>query len=163
MSKNRVPEEVARLVDPVVRERGLELVEVEFRPLGRQSKLILYVDRSGGVGLDELATLSHEVSDVLDVHDAIPGSYTLECSSPGVNRPLRKAEDFARFLGKIVKVRTTSPIDGSRNFSGRLAAASSEAIEIDEPTHGRLVVPLGDIERANYEHDFSEDFHGGRS
>jgi len=162
MAKSRVPETVAELVDPVARERGLELVDVEFRPLGRNSKLILYLDRPGGVGLDDLATFSREVSDLLDVHDAVPGTYTLECSSPGVNRPLRKPADFARFLGKLVKVRTTLPIDGSRNFSGRLAAASADAIEIEAGTHGRLTVPIGAIEKAHYEHDFSEDFHGGR-
>jgi ribosome maturation factor RimP len=163
MAKSRVPESVAELVDPVVRERGLELVDVEFRPLGRNSKLILYLDRPGGVSLDDLATVSREVSDLLDVHDAVPGIYTLECSSPGINRPLRRREDFARFLGKVVKIRTNQPIEGSRNFHGTLAATSADGIEIDEKTHGRVAVPFGVIERANYEHDFSEDFHGGRS
>src|SRR5262249_40475479 len=112
---------------------------------------------------DDLAMVSRELGDLLDVHDAVPGSYTLECSSPGVNRPLRKPQDFARFLGKQVKVRTHSPIDGSRNFHGRLAAASAEGIETDEPSRGRVALPFGAIEKANYEHDFREDFHGGRS
>jgi ribosome maturation factor RimP len=162
MAKSHVPQTVKEIVEPVAREQGLELVDVEFRPLGRRSVLRLYVDRDGGVGLDDLTALSREVSDLLDAHDAVPGVYTLECSSPGVNRPLRKPEDFARFVGKLIKLRTHIPIDGSRNFAGRLAATSPVGIEIDDQSRGRVTVPFGAIERANYEHDFTEDFHGGR-
>lgn len=158
-----MPEEVARLVEPVARDRGLELLDVEFRPQGRHSVLRLTLDRAGGVSLDDLSQLSREVSDLLDVHDVVPGGYTLECSSPGVNRRLRTAQDFAGYVGKAVRVRTRAPIQGARSFSGRLAASSAEAIEIDDAGHGRVVVPLCDIERAHYEHDFAEELRAKRS
>jgi ribosome maturation factor RimP len=125
--------------------------------------LRLYLDRPGGVSLDDLAKVSREVSDVLDAHDVVPGQYTLECSSPGINRRLRKPEDFARFCGKPVRVRTSTPIAGSRNFAGVLVAASSEGIEIDDEVHGRLEVPLRSIERAHYEHDFQAELRNRRS
>jgi ribosome maturation factor RimP len=163
MARSTVPEAVSRLVEPVARDHGLELVGVEYRPQGRRSVLRLILDRDGGVGLDDLSQLSREVSDLLDAHDAVPGGYVLECSSPGINRPLRRPEDFARFVGKSVRVRTHLPIDGARSFLGRLVASSDEAIEIDDPSHGHVVLPLGDIERANYEHDFAEELRARRT
>lgn len=163
MSTKQVCEIVIELVEPVAFERGLELVDVEFKSSGRRSVLRLYLDREGGVSLDDLAAASREVGDVLDAHDAVPGQYTLECSSPGVNRRLRTADDFARFRGKSVRVRTSTPIAGSRNFAGLLLAASGDAIEIDDVSHGRLEVPLRSIERANYEHDFAAELRNGRS
>lgn len=163
MSTKHVCEIVMELVEPVAVERGLELVDVEFQAHGKRSVLRLYIDRPGGVGLDDLAAVSREVSDVLDAHDAVPGQYTLECSSPGINRRLRKPEDFARFCGKSVRVRTSTPIAGSRNFAGLLVAASGDAIEIDDTARGRLAVPLRAIERAHYEHDFVAELRNGRS
>lgn len=163
MSTKQVADIVAELVEPVAQERGMELVDVEYKPHGRRSVLRLYLDHPDGVGLDALATVSREVSDLLDAHDAVPGQYTLECSSPGVNRRLRKPEDFIRFCGKSVRVRTSTPIAGSRNFVGRLVSASNQGIEIEDEARGRLEVPLGAIERAHYEHDFQAELRGGRS
>src|SRR5262249_14312960 len=112
--------------------------------------------------LDDLSHLSREVSDILDAHDVVPGAYVLECSSPGINRPLHKPEDFARFVGKAVRVRTHVPIAGARNFAGRLVASSGNSIEVDDPSHGHVVLPLGEIERANYEHDFAAELRAKR-
>lgn len=155
MARSSVEDNVTRLVEPVAHGRGLELVEVEFRPAGRRSVLRITLDRDGGIGLDDLAEASREMSDVLDVHDAVPGAYSLECSSPGVNRPLRRPEDFARFVGMAVRVRTHAPIDGARTFLGKLVTAGADTIEIEDASRGRVVVPLADVDRANYEHDFA--------
>jgi ribosome maturation factor RimP len=163
MGTKNVCDTVMDLVEPVAIERGLDLVDVEFQQHGRRSVLRLYLDREGGVSLDDLASVSREVSDVLDAHDVVPGQYTLECSSPGINRRLRKPDDFARFCGKSVRVRTSTPIAGSRNFAGLLVAASSEGIEIDDESHGRVEVPLRSIERAHYEHDFMAELRNRRS
>jgi ribosome maturation factor RimP len=163
MSTKSVSDIVMDLIEPIAEERGLDLVDVEFQPGGRRSVLRLYLDRDGGVSLDDLADASREASDVLDAHDVVPGHYTLECSSPGINRRLRKPEDFARFCGKSIRVRTSTPIAGSRNFSGLLLSASSDGIEIEDESRGRLAVPLRSIERANYEHDFQAELRGGRS
>jgi ribosome maturation factor RimP len=162
MARSTVSEAVSRLIEPVARDHGLSLVDVEFRPQGRRSVLRLILDREGGVGLDDLSNLSREASDLLDVHDVVPGVYVLECSSPGVNRPLRRAEDFARFVGKAVRVRMHSPISGGRSFSGRLVASSGETIELEDSVRGVVVLPLAEIERANYEHDFAEDLRARR-
>lgn len=163
MSTRHISEIVMDLVEPVAIERGLDLVDVEYQPKGRHSVLRLYLDREGGVSLDDLAEVSREVSDVLDAHDAVPGQYTLECSSPGVNRRLRKPDDFTRFCGKPVRIRTSTPIAGSRNFTGLLVASTGEAIEIEDASRGRVEVPLRSIEHAHYEHDFQAELRSRRS
>lgn len=156
-------EKVRAIVEPVCLERNLELVDVEFRPAGRRSVLLLTVDRVGGIGLDDLASLSREVGDLLEVHDVVPGSYRLECSSPGINRPLKRRADFERYCGKRVRIATHEPIEGSRNFVGRLVATRESGIEIEDASHGRLELDYDAIRRASYEHDFSEELRGGRS
>ena len=163
MGSKHVSEIVMDLVEPIAVDRGLDLVDVEYQPHGRRSVLRLYLDRPGGIGLDDLAEVSREVSDVLDAHDAVPGQYTLECSSPGINRRLRKPEDFARFCGKSIRVRTSTPIGGSRNLAGLLLSANGDGIEIEDESRGRVSVPLRAIEHANYEHDFQAELRGGRS
>lgn len=157
-----IREKVIEIVEPVLHGRGLELVDVEWRREARGSVLRLLVDRSDGVDLDDLSTLSRECSDLLDVEEVVPGAYTLEVSSPGINRPLRTREHFARCLDKKVRLRTLEPIDGQRNFSGRLLDVSVTGILLDDATGKEVSIPFPLIERANYEHEFSAaDFVGG--
>jgi ribosome maturation factor RimP len=160
MLNEKVAEKIAALLEPVCVERGLELVEVEFRPAGRRFLLRLTLDRADGIKLDELAAASREFGDLLDVHEAVPGSYVLECTSPGINRPLKRPADFERYCGKQIRLVTHEPIEGSRNFHGRLLATRERGIEIEDATHGRLELPYEAIRRASYEHDFSEELRG---
>jgi ribosome maturation factor RimP len=160
---NETPDKIRAIVEPVCCQRGLELVDVEFIPAGRRSILRLTIDRGGRIDLDELASVSREVGDLLEVHDVVPGSYRLECSSPGINRPLKKPADFERYCGKLVRIATHEPIAGSRNFVARLVAAGESGIAIEDAGHGRLELGYDAIRRASYEHDFSEDLRGGRS
>lgn len=162
MSEN-VSKAVSELVEPVAQAHGLQLVDVEFSPSGGKSILRLTLDRDGGINVDHLAKMSREVGDLLDAHDTVPGEYTLECSSPGVNRPLKKPADFARFCGKEVALKTTDEIEGERKFAGLLVAAGEEGIEIDDRSHGRLSVPYGLIKNAHYEHDFAGDLRRERN
>ncbi len=158
----QVPNAVAGLVEPVAEAHGLELVEVQFAPAGDRSVLRLTLDRDGGVTVDDLARMSREVGDLLDANDAMPAGYTLECSSPGVNRPLNKPADFIRFCGKPVSLQTNTAIEGQRKFEGLLVAAGEDGIEIDDRSRGRLSVPYGQIAKARYEHDFARDLRGER-
>ena len=141
---------------------GLELVDVEFAPGGGRNVLRLVLDREGGISVDHLAKVSRELSDLLDAHDTVPVEYTLECSSPGVNRSLKKPADFNRFCGKEVALRTTTAIEGAKRFAGLLVSAGEGGIEIDDRSHGRLSVPYGLIDDAHYEHDFARDLRGER-
>ena len=118
------------LVGPVVESAGLELVEVSFRTEGGRRVLRVTVDREGGVDLDTISRTSEAISRRLDLEDAVAGSYALEVSSPGVERPLREPRHFERSVGQQVKVKTFAPVDGAKVHEGALVSADAEAITI---------------------------------
>jgi ribosome maturation factor RimP len=122
--------DLEQVVRPVVEAAGLELVEVAFgREHGRRV-LRVTVDREGGVDLDSITEASERISRRLDVEEFDPGPYQLEVSSPGVERPLRGASDFARSVGERVRVRTTGPVEGSRTHAGTVVAAGDQGVTI---------------------------------
>jgi ribosome maturation factor RimP len=124
------------LLETEVRSLGYELVDLDLH-LGRDGLLRLYIDSEDGITLDDCERVSHQVSALLDVEDPIPGHYTLEVSSPGVNRPLRTPAHFRRFAGERAKVELARPqADGRRRFTGLLGAATDEgfALELDGET-----------------------------
>lgn len=135
-----IAERVHALVEPLVTSTGLELVDVEYGP----GAMKITLDREGGIDLEAITTASEQISDLLDVHDPIPGGrYTLEVTSPGVERPLRTPEQFRRFVGTTVAVRTHPDVDGERRVQGELSEADDESIVVD----GRRLA-YSDIERA---------------
>jgi ribosome maturation factor RimP len=150
-------QKLQELCEPVVTGQGYELVDLEFRnEPGSGWVLRVFIDKhqEGGVSLDDCASVSRELSAVLDVADAIGPAYSLEVSSPGLNRPLKKEADFARFIGKKAKIRTRHPVGESRrNFSGTLVAVAGGKVKIDV---GDQVceVPVEDVEKANLVYEF---------
>ncbi|MFN2590610.1 MAG: ribosome maturation factor RimP [Actinomycetota bacterium] len=138
--------ELETLVQPVVEAAGLELVDVVYRG-GRGGVLRVTVDRDGGVDLEAIAEVSERISRRLDIEGFNPGPYTLEVSSPGVERPLNRPDQFARHVGQEVKVRVAVPDQGPRTFTGTLVDAASHAITV--ATEGGLeVVRYEEIESA---------------
>ncbi len=162
MDRAAVTQRVWELAEPLARGAGLELVDVQYRPEGGRLILRLLLDRSEGprdgdprgVTLDELARVSRELGDVLDAYDAVPGRYHLECSSPGLNRPLVRPEHFVRAVGQRVRVRTHEPVAGRRQFHGVLEAAADETITVHDPDAGIVSLALAAIERAQTEFEF---------
>lgn len=139
--------ELSKLLEPGVRALGFELVDVELSGRGRHAVLRVYIDGPEGVTVDDCADVSRQLSGILDVEDPIPERYVLEVSSPGLDRPLTKREDFQRFIGEEVKVRTRQPLDGQRNFKGRLVDVERERVILDV---GEKTMSLGfdSIEKA---------------
>jgi ribosome maturation factor RimP len=128
---------------------------VQYRPEGGRLVLRLLMDRpEGGVTLDELTRMSRELGDVLDAHDAVPGRYHLECSSPGLNRPLLREPHFRRAAGQRVHVQTRAPIDGRRHFRGVLEVVSGDGVVVHEAGQAPVSIAFADIEKANVEFDF---------
>ena len=147
---------VWRAVDPLVTDEGMEIVDIDYRREGRGNVLRFYLDRAeGGVTIDELTTMSRRLGDVIEVHDLVPGHYTLEVSSPGINRRLRQPDHFRRYIGKRVRVRTLEPSDGRRTFVGVLRDVRAGGIVCAIGATERFV-SFDDIAQANYEHDFPE-------
>src|SRR4029453_11915642 len=162
MDRAAVTQRVWELAEPLARGAGLELVDVQYRPEGGRLILRLLLDRAegqhgpgtGGVTLDELARVSRELGDVLDAHDAVPGRYHLECSSPGLNRPLVRPEHFTPPVGQRGGVRTRGPVAGRRQFHGVLEASADGAITVHDPDAGVVSLTLAAIERAHTEFEF---------
>jgi ribosome maturation factor RimP len=117
--------------EPVLSSLGLELVDVEIVGSGRARTLRLTVDREGGIDLDSLAEANGPVSDALDAVDALSGPYTLELSSPGLERPLRRPAEFARFVGTVISVKSRDPVDGARRHRGLLLEADDAGIAVE--------------------------------
>jgi ribosome maturation factor RimP len=158
-----IRDKVIALVEPVLAEQGLELVDVEHRREAHGQIVRLLVDRHGGVDLDGLSRLSRELSVLFDVEEPIPGPYTLEVSSPGINRPLRKPEHFETALGKRVRIRCRAPIDGQRNFCGALATVTAGGVTVRTDGGSQTYIEFSNIEKANYEHEFSAADFGKRA
>jgi ribosome maturation factor RimP len=125
----KAPQAIYELVRGVVEPMGFELVGVELRPGERGGELLrVYIDREGGILLDDCSAVSHQLSGVLDVEDPIKGEYSLEVSSPGLARPLFELAHFARYTGNKAKVKLASPTDGRRNFTGVLSGVEGDDV-----------------------------------
>lgn len=154
-----VAEKTAEIAESIARSRGLELVDLEYKREGRQMVLRLFIDRDGGITLDDCAAISRELSEVLDVEDIIKDNYTLEVSSPGLNRPLKKAADFQRCIGKLIKVRTFELFpdeQGSRRktFLGELTGFQDDKVFMKLKEGQDAIIPLDKIAKANLEFEF---------
>jgi ribosome maturation factor RimP len=135
------------LVRTVVEDAGLELVEVSFgREQGRRV-LSVSVDREGGIDLEAIADVNRRIARRLDLEGFDPGPYSLEVGSPGVERPLRSPEEFARRVGERVKVKTTRPVDGARTLVGTIVAADEQQLKIVTDEQERAI-PFEDIASA---------------
>jgi ribosome maturation factor RimP len=147
-------ERVQALLEPLVEGLGYELVCLELHGSGAHGLLRLYIDAPQGIGLDDCERVSREVSAALDVADPISGSYRLEVSSPGLDRPLAKPEHFRQFAGRQVKLQLGAPINGRRRFAGRLLGLEEDEVVIEvDGSPWRL--PLQQVEKARLvpEHD----------
>ena len=155
--KHTVEEKVRQIAEGLVAAEGCELVDVEF--LREQAGWILrvYIDKPGGkIGLDECTAVSRALDPALDVEDFIPHEYSLEVSSPGLNRPLKKPEHFKRALGQKVKVKTFGPIGDPprKNFSGVLKGSDEEKVVVEVEGAGEFSIPMRDIAKAHLEFEF---------
>lgn len=160
--------DIANLLSPTIQSLGLELLGVEYLPSPGGAVLRLYIDVPAGaqgddgaprmVGIEDCESVSREVSAQLDVEDPISGHYTLEVSSPGVDRPLFTPAQFARFLGEDAKVVLQLPMDGRRRFQGRIVAVEGDRIDFDidaKPVPQRVSVAFDNIEKARLVPDWA--------
>jgi ribosome maturation factor RimP len=144
---------VRTLAEPILTDLGLELVDAEFRRETHGWVLRLYMDKPGGVTLDDCQRVSEELGDHLDVEDFIGYPYHLEVSSPGIDRPLTRDQDFVRFVGQEARVSTREDLQGRHNFRGRLAGLLDGAVLLDLPDGQRVSIPRELILRARLQPD----------
>ena len=113
-------DEIRRLAEPIVESEAMELIYVECLKMQSRWLVRLYLDKEGGVTIDDCSEISNQLGDLLDVHDIPPGPYTLEISSPGLNRPIERDKDFMKFKGHTVDIKVREKLEGMKNFRGTL-------------------------------------------
>ncbi len=160
------PDKVREIAERVAQSSGLILWDLELKGSGAARTLRIFIDKQGGIGHEECAAYSREVATIFDVEDAVPGGpYVLEVSSPGLDRKLFKPEHFTQFTGSLVKFATREPINGNRNFEGRLTAFAEDklTVNLDEVGSkkkakaqggGTVVIALGNVEKASVVPEF---------
>lgn len=129
--KKNIPQMITELAAPVVEGLNFELVEVEFLKEGANWYLRIYIDKPGGITIDDCQAVSEQMSDILDKKDPIDQSYYLEVSSPGLERPLKSEKDFAKYKGELVEVKLFQPVDGKKIFEGELMGLIDDKIVIN--------------------------------
>jgi ribosome maturation factor RimP len=147
---------VSGIARPILQSMGLELVDIEYGRVGRDAVLRLFIDKEGGVMLDDCAAFSRELSLVLDVEEAIACNYTLEVSSPGLDRPLKKQSDYDRFAGRLIKVRTYQPFPDDqgnkrKTFLGKLEGLVDGVVRMTLVEGQTASIPLERVAKANLE------------
>jgi ribosome maturation factor RimP len=145
---------IREIADRVAAAEGLELVDVELAGRGRNAVLRIFLDKPGGVTVHDCERVSGQVSAILDVEDFIPGSYTLEVSSPGLDRPLVKPADFERFAGKRIKLVLRAPHEGRRRLQGLLRGIRDGTVEVQEENGDVVGIGYGEIQKANLVFEF---------
>ncbi|NWQ44210.1 ribosome maturation factor RimP [Bacillus sp. EB106-08-02-XG196] len=128
---SKVTEVVEELTQPIILELGLELVEIEFVKEGKNWFLRVYIDKENGVDIEDCGIVSERLSEKLDELDPITQNYFLEVSSPGAERPLKKAKDFEKAIGKNVFIKTYEPIDGEKGFEGKLLEYDGQTVKVE--------------------------------
>jgi ribosome maturation factor RimP len=169
VAKEEIVGKIAEIAERVAEPEGIEIVEVQLLGAGRGRLLRIYIDRPSGEGAGDRPPgvthadcefISHQVGTILDIEDVIPGdSYTLEVSSPGLERKLSKAKDFERFVGQKAKVVLREPVENQRRWEGKLAGISQGVVALEiaalEPAAGRVIhFPLAQVEKANLKFDW---------
>ncbi|HSR13777.1 MAG TPA: ribosome maturation factor RimP [Thermodesulfobacteriota bacterium] len=147
---DKLLEDIRQVVEPIAASGGFELVDLEYRRESHGWVLRIYLDREGGITLEDCAGISGEIGTVLEVKDLIPNPYALEVSSPGLTRPLKKPEDYEKFKDQLVKIRLYQPLEGRKNFKGTLLGIEGETVRVN--VDGCIYdLPFRGIAKANLE------------
>lgn len=158
MGQASIEERMRELAERVCTDNGLEMVHAELAGPDGHPIVRVFIDKPGGVTHEDCSEVSHHLGTILDVEDFIHSAYTLEVSSPGLERGLYKRADYERFAGSLAKIKTREAINGQRNFRGQIVGVEDEHVSFDDRTSGRVSIPLASIAKANLEVDVEEEF-----
>lgn len=158
MTAGSIEERVQAIAERVCTDHGLELVHAEVAGPEGKPIIRLFIDKPEGVTHEDCSEVSHHLGTVLDVEDFIHSAYTLEVSSPGLERGLYKRADYERFAGSLAKLKTNRALNGQRNFRGRILSVEGDEIVFEDKTSGEVRVPLEAVAKANLEIDVEAEF-----
>ena len=161
MGNDSIEARVQELAERVAIDHGLELVHAEVAGPDNKPIVRVFIDKPQGVTHDDCSEVSTHLGTILDVEDFIHASYTLEVSSPGLERGLYKRADYERFAGSNAKMKTRQAINGQRNFRGLLLGVEGDEVIFEDRTNGRVQIPLDLITKANLEVDIEDELRRG--
>jgi ribosome maturation factor RimP len=144
--------QVEEVLAPILRDEGLDLVEIEFKPSSKRWLLRIYIDKAGGVTISDCEYINRELGRILDVEDFITHPYTLEVSSPGLTRPLKRQEDFERYKGRFCRVITREKVQGKNEFEGEIIGTDGDDVEIRGKI-GIFRIPMCAIRKAHLQYE----------
>lgn len=158
MTQQVASEKLKDIAERILASLGMELVDIEYKREGRQMILRFFIDKRGGISLDDCADVSRELSAILDVEDIVPGKYILEVSSPGLNRPLKRESDYLRYLGKLIKIKTFEPLPDEagnkrKTFLGELTGFADGVVKMHLREGQDAQIPIDKVAKANLEFD----------
>lgn len=159
MNKLAIAEQVEKIAAAVAEKNNLELVHVDVIGTTKSPTVRIFVDKQGGVTVEDCSMVSRQLGVILDEEDFISSAYVLEVSSPGLERQLYSLKDFEKFAGNLAKVRTHEPINGQRNFRGRIKVVEGSEIVFQDKTNGEVRFPYDLVAKANLEIDLEEEFN----
>lgn len=151
---SEIRDQMFSLIEPLLEDIGFELVEVEYLTLHGRWVLRLYIDKEGGVTIDNCVDVSRDLGEIIDVKEIIDHEYVLEVSSPGLNRPLRKEKDFIKVIGNKIKLKMSQDLNGQKNFNGNLKDYNNRTVYL-ETDEGIIELLFENIEKANLIFDFN--------
>jgi ribosome maturation factor RimP len=159
MEAASIEERVKEIAARVVADHNLELVHVEIAHNQQRNPIVrIFIDKPEGITHEDCSEVSLHVGTILDVEDFISSTYTLEVSSPGLERGLYKRADYERFINHRAKMKTRGPINGQRNFRGQIVNVEEDNVVFEDKTNGLVKIPLNIITKANLEIDVEEEF-----
>jgi ribosome maturation factor RimP len=158
---NSMADKIREIAIKAASDRGLEFVHSEIAGTKRNAVVRIFVDKDGGVTIDDCSMLSRDVEEVLDEHDIIPSAYVLEVSSPGLERELYSIDDFRKFVGSQARVKTKMEISGRKTFKGSIDAVEGEAIRFTDRAVGEISFPYEAVSKANLLFDIADDLKKG--
>ena len=162
MDSRSVAERVRDIAGDVAVDHGLELVHAELAGPEGHPIVRVFIDKPGGVTHEDCSAVSLHLGTVLDVEDFIHSAYTLEVSSPGLERGLYKLPDYERFAGSKARIKTRTAVNNQRNFRGRIVGIENDQVILEDRTSGRVTLPFKTIVKANLEVDVETEFHRAR-
>lgn len=158
MDKTLITQRVGGIAREVAARELVEVVQIETAGTKRDMVVRVFIDKEGGVTLEDCSNVSRGIEEVLDVEDIIPSRYVLEVSSPGIERELYSLADFVRFIGQLAKVKLKAEIGGQKTFVGLITSIDGETITIEDRTAGSVSFGYDDVAKANLKIDLSKEF-----
>jgi len=161
MDKHLITERIEKIAAQVAKASGIELVHIEVAGTKRDAVLRIFIDKEGGVTIDDCSLVSRGIEEILDAEDFIPSRYVLEVSSPGIERQLYSLSDFVKFTGHLAKVKLKTEIEGQKTFVGPITEVMGDRITIDDRAKGSIKFDYSEVTMANLKIDLAKEF-GGR-